>query len=181
MVRAEKVGSVLADAIMRGKFQGDRPVSLIGYSLAARAIYTCLMILAERRQFGLIDSVVMMGTPAPSESRVWLTLKSVVPGRLVNVYSEHDYILGFLYRTSNIHFGIAGLQDIQGADGVENHQVGLPQGHLSYQHMTPQILQDVGWENLEMKPAKVKRTSKPQARGGNGQLQHRVDELLRTL
>ena len=150
MVRAEKAGAVLADAIMRSKFQGDRPVSLIGYSLAARAIYACLMVLAERRQFGIVDSVVMMGTPAPSESRVWLTLKSVVSGRLVNVYSEQDFILGFLYRTSNIQFGVAGLQEIQGATGVENYCVKhMPRGHLGYQSMLGQILKDIGWEDLQ--------------------------------
>ncbi|KAK1251060.1 hypothetical protein MKX07_005615 [Trichoderma sp. CBMAI-0711] len=149
MVRAEKAGAVLADAIMRQKFQGDRPVSLIGYSLGARAIYTCLMVLAERRQFGIIDSVIMMGTPAPSESRVWLTLKSVVCGRLINVYSEQDYILGFLYRTSNTHFGVAGLQEIQGADGVENYRVrSLPRGHLSYQSQVGVVLKNVGWEDV---------------------------------
>lgn len=149
MVRAEKAGAVLADAIMRQKFQGDRPVSLVGYSLGARAIYACLMVLAERRQFGIIDSVILMGTPAPSESRVWLTLKSVVCSRLINVYSEHDYILGFLYRTSNIQFGVAGLQEIQGADGVENYRLrSLPRGHLSYQSQVSQILKNVGWEDV---------------------------------
>lgn len=151
MVRAEKAGMVLADAIMRSKIQGDRPVSLMGYSLAARAIYVCLMVLAERRQFGIVDSVVLMGTPAPSESRVWLTLKSVVSGRLVNVYSESDYLLGFLYRTSNIHFGVAGLQQIQGAEGVENHNVSdLVKGHLRYSTLTGKILKDIGWEDLSM-------------------------------
>ncbi|KAL4723328.1 hypothetical protein ACLX1H_009818 [Fusarium chlamydosporum] len=151
MVRAEKAGAVLADAVMRSKIQGDRPVSLIGYSLAARAIYVCLMILAERRQFGLIDSVVLVGTPAPSESRVWLTMKSVVSGRLVNVYSESDYLLGFLYRTSNIHFGLAGLQRIQGADGVENHNVSnLVNGHLRYSTLVGKILKDIHWEDLDL-------------------------------
>ncbi|CAJ0551720.1 Ff.00g056990.m01.CDS01 [Fusarium sp. VM40] len=151
MVRAEKAGTVLADAVMRSKIQGDRPVSLIGFSLAARAIYVCLMILAERRQFGLIDSVVLMGTPAPSESRVWLTLKSVVTGRLINVYSESDYLLGFLYRTSNIHFGVAGLQRIQGADGVENHDVSnLVNGHLRYSTLVGKILKDIHWEDLNL-------------------------------
>ncbi|KAM5352003.1 hypothetical protein ACJ41O_004726 [Fusarium nematophilum] len=149
MVRAEKAGTILADVIMRSKVQGDRPVSLVGFSLAARAIYICLMVLAERRQFGIVDSVVMMGTPAPSESRVWLTLKSVVSGRLINVYSESDYLLGFLYRTSNIHFGVAGLQRIQGADGVENHNVGnLVDGHLRYSSLVGKVLRDVGWEDL---------------------------------
>ncbi|KAL6698979.1 hypothetical protein J3F84DRAFT_405879 [Trichoderma pleuroticola] len=156
MVRAEKAGAVLADAIMRQKFQGDRPVSLAGYSLGARAIYACLMVLAERRQFGIVDSVILMGTPAPSESRVWLTLKSVVCGRLINVYSEHDYILGFVYRTSNIQFGVAGLQEIQGADGVENYRVrNLPRGHLSYQSQVSQILKNVGWDDVRTDVVKV--------------------------
>ncbi|TDZ74681.1 putative membrane protein [Colletotrichum trifolii] len=149
MVRAEKVGMILAEAISR-KVQGDRPVSLIGYSLAARAIYTCLMVLAERRQFGLIESVVMIGTPAPSESRVWLALRSVVAGRLINVYSENDYILGFLYRTSNLQFGVAGLQAIQGAEGVENYDVSnMVSGHLRYQYMIGTILKNIGWEDLD--------------------------------
>ncbi|KAF5018444.1 hypothetical protein F66182_9573 [Fusarium sp. NRRL 66182] len=151
MVRAEKAGAVLADAIMRSKIQGDRPVSLIGFSLAARAIYVCLMILAERRQFGIVDSVVLMGTPAPSESRVWLTLKSVVSSRLINVYSESDHLLGFLYRTSNIHFGVAGLQQVQGADGVENHNVSdLVSGHLRYSTLVGKILKDINWEDLDL-------------------------------
>lgn len=149
MVRAEKVGVILADAIMRHKFQGERAVSLVGYSLAARAIYACLMVLAERRQFGLIDSVVMMGTPAPADNTVWLTLKSVVSGRLVNVYSEHDYLLGFLSRTSNIEFGVAGLQAIKQTKVVENYRITrLDAGHLSYHCLTPQILRDIKWENV---------------------------------
>ncbi|KAJ6783567.1 hypothetical protein PWT90_09829 [Aphanocladium album] len=147
MVRAEKVGAILADAIMRHKFHGERSVSLVGYSLAARAIYACLMVLAERRQFGLVDSVVMMGAPAPSDSKVWVTMKSVVSGRLINAYTEEDYLLGFLYRTSNTQFGIAGLQEIQGAAGVENHRINhLPNGHLSYQSLVAQVLQDVRWD-----------------------------------
>ncbi|KAJ3496805.1 hypothetical protein NLG97_g2381 [Lecanicillium saksenae] len=154
MVRAEKVGIILADAIMRHKFHGERSVSLVGYSLAARAIYACLMVLAERRQFGLVDSVVMMGTPAPSDSKVWVTMKSVVSGRLINAYTEEDYLLGFLYRTSNTQFGIAGLQEIQGADGVENHRINhLPNGHLSYQGLVAQVLRDVRWEHDGITPA----------------------------
>jgi len=150
MVRAEKAGYTLADAIMR-KVQGERPVSLIGYSLGARTIYACLMVLAERRQFGLVDSVVMIGAPVPSESRVWLALKSVVAGRLVNVYSQNDYILGFLYRTSSLQFGVAGLHAIQGAEGVENCDVsGVVSGHLRYQYMVGSILKKIGWEDIDL-------------------------------
>jgi pimeloyl-ACP methyl ester carboxylesterase len=148
-VRSEKAGLALAELIGR-KAYGGRPINLMGYSLGARTIYTCLMVLAERRQFGLVENVVMMGTPAPAESRVWLALKSVVAGRLINVYSQNDYILGFLYRTSNLHYGIAGLQAVLGAEGVENYDMSsLVDNHLYYQHMVGTILKDVGWEDVD--------------------------------
>lgn len=149
MVRADKAGLILADTIQR-KVHGSRPVTLVGYSLASRVIYTCLMALAERRQFGLIDSVAMIGTPAPSETRVWLTLRSVVAGRLVNVYSENDYMLGFMMRTSNTQFGIAGLQPIVGALGIENYDAStMVSGHLRYQFLIGTILKSLGWEDLD--------------------------------
>ncbi|KAK1830802.1 hypothetical protein QBC39DRAFT_353337 [Podospora conica] len=149
MVRADKTGAVLADVIMN-KSQGERGVTLIGYSLGARAIYIALMILAERRVFGLVENVVMMGLPAPSDPLVWCALKSVVSGRLVNVYSENDYLLGFLYRTSSIQFGVAGLQKIAGIDGVENVDVSAKvSGHLRYQHLVGSILKHIGWEDID--------------------------------
>ncbi len=149
MVRADKLGAVLADVII-GKAQGERGVSLIGYSLGARAIYTCLMCLAEKRAFGLVENAVMMGTPAPSESMAWCAMKSVVSGRLVNVYSENDYILGFLYRTSSIEFGLAGLQRISGVDGIENVDVTAKVSvHPRYQFLVGSILQHIGWEDVD--------------------------------
>ncbi|KAL0470821.1 hypothetical protein QR685DRAFT_544419 [Neurospora intermedia] len=148
MVRADKAGALLADAIMN-KAHGERGVTLIGYSLGARAIYVCLMVLAERRAFGLVENVVMMGTPAPSEARVWCTMRSVVSGRLVNVFSENDYLLGFLYRTSSIQFGVAGLQRIEGIDGVENVDVSAKvSGHLRYQYLAGSILKHINWEDI---------------------------------
>lgn len=148
MVRADKAGALLADAIMN-KAHGERGVTLIGYSLGARAIYVCLMVLAERRAFGLVENAVMMGTPAPSEARVWCTMRSVVSGRLVNVFSENDYLLGFLYRTSSIQFGVAGLQRIEGIDGVENVDVSAKvSGHLRYQYLAGSILKHINWEDI---------------------------------
>lgn len=145
MVRADKLGAVLADVIM-SKAQGERGVSLIGYSLGARAIYVCLMCLAEKRAFGLVENAIMMGTPAPSEPMAWCAMKSVVSGRLVNVYSENDYILGFLYRTSSIEFGLAGLQRVTGVDGIENVDVTAKISiHPRYQYLVGSILRHIGW------------------------------------
>lgn len=44
--RSEKAGEVLADALIN-KAQGERPVTLIGYSLGARVIHSCLMSLVK--------------------------------------------------------------------------------------------------------------------------------------
>lgn len=149
MVRADKLGAVLADVIM-SKAQGERGVSLIGYSLGARAVYVCLMCLAEKRAFGLVENAVLMGTPAPSEPAAWCAMKSVVSGRLVNVYSENDYILGFLYRTSSVEFGLAGLQRVMGVDGIENVDVTAKVStHPRYQFLVGSILRHIGWEDTD--------------------------------
>jgi hypothetical protein len=148
--RADKAGLVLADALIN-RAQGERPVTLIGYSLGARLIYSCLMSLAERRAFGLVESAVLVGTPAPSDAADWRAMRSVVAGRLVNVYSENDYILAFLYRTSAIQYGVAGLQEAQDVKGVENVNVSeMVSGHLRYQYLVGSILEKIGFEDIDV-------------------------------
>jgi len=148
--RADKAGLVLADALIN-KAQGERPVTLIGYSLGARLIYSCLMSLAERRAFGLVESAVLIGTPAPSDAAAWRAMRSVVAGRLVNVYSENDYILAFLYRTSSIQYGVAGLQETQDVKGIENVNVSaMVSGHLRYQYLVGSILEKIGFEDIDV-------------------------------
>ena len=94
------------------------------------------MSLAERRAFGLVESAVLIGAPAPSDASVWRAIRSVVAGRLVNVYSEKDYILAFLYRTSSIQFGVAGLEAVDGVKGVENVDASATvTGHMRYPHL----------------------------------------------
>ncbi|KAK4141268.1 uncharacterized protein C8A04DRAFT_14225 [Dichotomopilus funicola] len=149
MVRADKLGSALADVLI-SKAQGERGVSLIGFSLGARAIYSCLMCLAEKRAFGLVENAIMMGTPAPSDAFVWCTMKSVVSGRLVNVYSEGDYILGFLYRTCSLEFGLAGVQRIPEIEGIENVDVTAEVSiHPRYQYLVGSILRHIGWDDTD--------------------------------
>ncbi|KAK8078157.1 hypothetical protein PG996_004327 [Apiospora saccharicola] len=149
MVRAEKVGVILADAII-SKLQGERAITLVGYSLGARIIYNCLMHLSEKRAFGVVENVVLMGAPCPTEVRVWAAMKSVVAGRLINVYSNNDYMLGFMYRTSSWQYGVAGLQKIQGLHGIENFDVSeIVVSHRRYQHMVSTVLQKLGWEDID--------------------------------
>lgn len=177
MVRADKAGHVLADIIL-SKAHGERGVTLIGYSLGARVIYACLMVLAERRGFGLVENVVMMGTPAPSDPEVWCAMKSVVSGRLVNVFSANDYILGFLYRMSSIHFGVAGLQRIEGIDGIENVDVSAKvSGHLRYQYLMGSILKHIGWEDIDAEKVHENEAALERREKENREREQRRDEV----
>lgn len=147
--RAQKAGDVLADALIN-KAQGERPLTLIGYSLGGKVIFTCLQRLAERKAFGLIENVVLIGTPAPSSAAEWRLIRSVVTGRVVNVYSAKDYVLGFLYRSHSIQLGVAGLQAVENVKGVENKDVSeFVSGHTTYRNLTGRILKEIGFEDVD--------------------------------
>ena len=149
-VRADKAGEVLADALIN-RAQGERPVTLLGYSLGARVIFACLKSLAHRRAFGLVESAILIGAPTPAATADWRILRSVVSGRLVNVHSTNDYILGFLYRTSSVQYGVAGLEKIEGIPSVENVDVSeTVSGHLRYRYLIGAILKRIGYEDLDM-------------------------------
>lgn len=148
--RADKAGEVLADALIN-KAQGERPVTLIGYSLGSRLIFSCLQTLCKRGAYGLVESVIVMGSPTPSESESWRRIRSVVSGRVVNVYSENDSVLGFLYRTSSLQLGVAGLQPVENVPGVENLNVSdMISGHLRYQFLLGRIIKSVGLQDVDV-------------------------------
>ncbi|POR38979.1 Putative membrane protein C6F6.13c [Tolypocladium paradoxum] len=143
--RSRKAGQLLADALVN-RVQGERPVTLVGYSLGAAAIHACLQSLAERRAFGLVADVVLIGAPAPSAPAHWRTLRTVVSGRVFNVYSENDMILGFVYRMHSLALGVAGLQAVRGVDGLENVDLSeRVSGHLRYPELTGEILKRCGF------------------------------------
>ena len=142
--RSEKAGEILADALIN-RVQGERPVTLIGYSLGARVIYSCLRSLAARRAFGLVDTVVFIGAPVPSNRRHWQMMRTVVSGKMFNVYSENDFLLAFLYRATSIQLGVAGLQEIKDIEGVENLNLSDEvQGHMRYAKLIGKILARCG-------------------------------------
>ncbi|PLN81009.1 DUF726-domain-containing protein [Aspergillus taichungensis] len=148
--RADKAGEVLADALIH-EVQGKRSVNLMGYSLGSRVIYSCLQSLARRGAYGIVETVVLMGSPVPSDTEDWRRLRGVVNGRLVNVYSENDSVLALLYRTSSLQMGVAGLQPVQDVPGVENFDVSkMISGHLRYQFLVGRILNQVGLQSIDV-------------------------------
>ena len=147
--RADKAGVVLANALIN-RAQGERSVTLIGYSMGARVIYACLTSLAERKAFHLVENAILIGSPTPSDTASWRLLRSACTGRLINVYSEKDRVLAFLYRTSSIQYGVAGLSKIEGLPGVENVNVSdTVNGHLRYRFLIGKILAAIGLQDLD--------------------------------
>ncbi|KAF2704144.1 DUF726-domain-containing protein [Pleomassaria siparia CBS 279.74] len=148
LARADKAGKVLAQALIDG-VQGKRPVTLMGYSVGARVIYACLIELAKQNAFGLVESAVLMGAPVPSDSQTWRQIRSVVAARVVNVYSTEDYILGFLYRSTKLQMGVAGLQEVKDVFGIENADMSkLINGHDKYRYLVGTILTKIGIEGI---------------------------------
>ena len=147
--RADKAGKVLAEALIN-RSQGERPVTLVGYSLGARVIWSCLTALAERKAFGLVESAVLIGSPSPSDISTWRLMRTAVSGRLVNVYSTNDYLLAFLHRASSFQYGVAGLAPVSGLSGVENYDVSdTVSGHLRYRYLVGAIMQKIGFEGID--------------------------------
>ncbi len=164
------------------KVQGERPVTLVGYSLGARVIYQALLALAEQKAFGLVESVFLIGAPTPCEDRDWRRIRVVVAGRVVNVYTQEDYILGFLYRTSSLQYGVAGLQALEDVERIENYDATAlmgGKGHASYRYIAGQILQQVGVEDIDLAVIEKQRIArgKLEREPAVGQLVHTEDLL----
>lgn len=102
------MGRHLAEVLL-SRQQGRRPISLIGFSLGARVIFFCLQEMSKRSSCeGIIEDVIFLGAPVTASKVEWEKFKKVVAGRIVNGFCRKDWLLKFLYRTTNIQYSIAG-------------------------------------------------------------------------
>lgn len=157
--RSAEAGKHLADVLM-SRQQGNRPVSLIGFSLGARVIYFCLHELAQRKNSeGLICDVVLLGAPVTASLDQWKPLIRVISGRVINGYSTCDWLLKFLYRTSSAAFRIAGLQELQWQDRrvVNVDLTSIVGGHMDYYKKLTEILTFINIKT-ELKPEDLTTT-----------------------
>jgi len=143
--RAEEAGLELAK-ILSSRKAGCRPVTLVGYSMGARAIYVCLKELARlqeewsedletREPASIVEDVVLMGMPNHLSLSSWASIRRIVSGRLVNCYSSKDWILGLMFqykRISGLGRSVCGASKVE-VPGVENYNVtSLIQSHTDY-------------------------------------------------
>lgn len=138
--RAQQYGSTLAYAIMDRQAVGERPISLVGYSIGARVILYALLKLNEKRKLNMVKDVVVMGLPSTAGPNEWAQCRSVVAGRLINVYSRDDWLLGYLYRYLEAGTNVAGLRPVL-CDNIENYDATeVISDHCAYIHKMSDIL-----------------------------------------
>lgn len=145
--RATAAGLILADSLISRNL-GKRPVTLLGFSLGSRVIFSCLKELAKQGAFGLVQNVYLFGSPVVANKDEYMRARTVVSGRFVNGYSSNDWILGYLFRaTSGGIMRVAGLAPVEGIPGLENIDVTQHvNGHMAYRTAMPRLLREVGWE-----------------------------------
>lgn len=147
MARANAAGLILADSLIDRNL-GVRPMTLVGFSLGSRVIFTALRELANKGAFGLIQNVYLFGSPIVANRDEYLRARTMVSGRFVNGFASNDWILGYLFRaTSGGIMRVAGLAPVENIPGLENIDVTkLVNGHMAYRTAMPRLLREVGWE-----------------------------------
>jgi hypothetical protein len=143
--KAEKAGRLLADTLI-GQVQNGRPVTLVGFSIGARLIYYCLLELAARKAYGIIESVYIFGTPCVASKKEWESIVSVVSGKLYNFYNTSDTLLAIIYRSIASFKDVPGLTPVEGVEGIENkNMTGVMNGHMDYSIKMPLMLKEHGF------------------------------------
>ncbi|KKY18781.1 hypothetical protein UCRPC4_g04761 [Phaeomoniella chlamydospora] len=145
--RANAAGLILADSLI-DRHLGNRPVTLVGFSLGSRLIFSCLRELANRGAYGLVQNVYLFGSPIVAKRDEYFRARTAVCGRFVNGYASNDWILGYLFRaTSGGIMRVAGLAPVEGIPRLENVDVSsMVNGHMAYRAAMPRLLREVGWE-----------------------------------
>jgi len=146
--RADQAAALLAVALMEGAWYSRRPVTLLGYSLGARVVFGALQRLAAAGFAGCVETAVLFGAPLPSEPAEWDRVRQVVAGRLVNVYSENDWLLGLAYRSHALSSAAAGLRPVP-AEGVENVDAStIIRRHTQYPKELPALLRHISTSHM---------------------------------
>lgn len=144
--RAWAAGLILADSLIERNL-GTRPITLVGYSLGSRVIFSCLLELARKGAVGIIQNVYMFGSPIVVKQDEYLKVRTVVAGRVVNGFHRNDWILGYLFRLTNGGIRrVAGLAPVDGVPGLENVDCSeFVAGHMDYRRAMPRLMREVGW------------------------------------
>ncbi|QLG72876.1 hypothetical protein HG535_0D05850 [Zygotorulaspora mrakii] len=180
--RAWAAGLILADTLMSRNL-GERPVTLMGFSLGSRVIYSCLVELCKRKAHGLIENVFIFGTPVVRKKEHLVMARSVVSGRFVNAYSLKDWMLAYLFRAAAGGFSkVMGIAPVEGVEGVENFDcTETVDGHLAYRKNMPKLLKQLGVSVVSEEFVEIEETMDPEQVKRQRKLVHDVDAAQKKL
>ena len=153
--RANGAGEQLADELTLRAY-GNRPVTLVGYSLGARVIFKALESLAARNAIGIVSDVFLIGAPVTAEPARWEKVAGVVGGRLVNGYCPLDWALAYFHRGCGHGIYVAGLRrvDCRSVINMNLAFIGVG-GHRFLKNAMDRALKAMGISTgkIEMTPA----------------------------
>ncbi|UKZ77645.1 hypothetical protein TrVFT333_005369 [Trichoderma virens FT-333] len=180
--RATSAGLILADSLIERSL-GTRPITLVGYSLGARVIFSCLKELAKKGAFGLVQNVYMFGSPIVANRDDFLKARSVVSGRFVNGYNRNDWILGYLFRLTNGGIRrVAGLGSLDDCPWIESVDVtDLVAGHMEYRKAMPSLLTRCGWIVTSEEFSEIEDPDPDDHQGRQRELINEIEEARREL
>jgi len=133
--RADQAGKELAHSLTKANVQGGKPVSLVGCGYGARALMTCLDHLSKEADgggAGIVDTAVLCGLPFSARAEDWEAARSVVADRLVNCYSQSDWLLALCFRVTAFDRGCAGLQKVDREDVEDINVCDIIARHTDY-------------------------------------------------
>jgi len=165
-ISAKVHGIVLAHLISSRKYFYQKTITLVGYSLGCHVIKHCLkeMQLIERKKIakteGILQRIIFIAGATSFKNRdKWKKIFKTIPGKIVNLKSQKDYILGILFpifnkrensKISNSnHKSPIGINDLsitvnefqESYDLITNHDLsGENTGHLNYMNLLDGIL-----------------------------------------
>ncbi|EOX1292932.1 DUF726 domain-containing protein [Vibrio cholerae] len=101
-IKAYQTGALLADIIART----DKEYILIGHSLGARVIYSCLSALKTKEEIYIKDAHLLGGAVNNSCTHDdnsnndvnWMGIEGAVSGTVKNYFSSNDSVLKYLYK-----------------------------------------------------------------------------------
>lgn len=140
--RAEKAGLALAD-VLREQPWGQRPVTLVGFSLGTRVIVHALAALKEDEIAQRIDSVILLGGAIGAQRQEIDLIRHAVSGPIVNGYCTTDVVLSYIYRTTELGERAIGLGPLERPHILDVDLSDLVSGHMEYNSKLPQILERV--------------------------------------
>ena len=99
--KSSQVGILNAEMLAR---HTGPPVTLMGHSLGARTILYTLLNLADKAGKPIVRDVYLLGGAADSSRKDWKRAAQAIGGKLYNLHSDRDDVLGKLLPIANAGF-----------------------------------------------------------------------------